>query len=270
MALYLVGDIQGCYDELQLLLQQVNFNPAKDQLWITGDLVARGPKSLKTLRWVKQQDSVFTILGNHDLHLLAVAEGIKPEKAKDKTSAILTASDRDELLHWLRHQPLLLQHPEFPLVMTHAGIYPRWSVEQAAMLAGEVERQLRSEQYLALLSSMYGDAPDVWSYELSGAARWRFIINAFTRMRFCHPNGSLDLNTKVAPIDADEVLVPWFELHHQHQSTNHTVVFGHWAALMGQTNREKYLALDTGCVWGNHLTMYCWQSGNYFKQKMLR
>lgn len=269
MALYLVGDIQGCFDELQLLLKQVNFS-AQDTLWLTGDLVARGPKSLKTLRWVKQQSNVHTVLGNHDLHLLAVAEGIRPAKDKDKINSILTAPDKSELIHWLRQQPLLLRHPELPLVMTHAGIYPRWSVEQASMLADEVAQQLRGPHYLSLLQQMYGDGPAIWSYQLTGPARWRFIINALTRMRFCHPNGTLELNTKVSPENADELLIPWFELHHQHQFTHHRIVFGHWASLMGKTNRDRYIALDTGCVWGNELTMLCWQTGKYYKQPMLR
>ncbi|MBW8192313.1 symmetrical bis(5'-nucleosyl)-tetraphosphatase [Neiella marina] len=268
MALYLVGDIQGCFDELQLLLQQVDFG-SDDTLWLTGDLVARGPKSLKTLRWVKQQPNVHTVLGNHDLHLLAVAEGIKPAKAKDKIDSILTAKDRDELMQWLRQQPLLMRHPDFPIVMTHAGIYPRWSVEQADMLAQEVSQQLRGKHYLSLLQAMYGDSPAIWSYQLIGPERWRFVINALTRMRFCHPNGTLELNTKVSPEHADELLTPWFELHHQHQCNSHNYVFGHWASLMGKTNESRYIALDTGCVWGNELTMLCWQSGKYFKQQML-
>lgn len=268
MALYLIGDIQGCFDELQLLLKKVNFGPS-DSLWLTGDLVARGPKSLETLRWAMKQPNVFTILGNHDLHLLAVDEGIRPIKSKDLTRPVLKAKDKDELLHWLRHQPLLLEHPDHPLVMTHAGIYPGWSVKQARHLAKEVEHQLAGKDYHKLLSKMYDDQPDQWRDELTGYARWRFIINAFTRMRFCTPDGRLDLAAKVAPENAGSKLVPWFELHQQQQPLTHSLVFGHWAALMGKTQDPSYLALDTGCVWGNHMTLYCWETRKFYTQAAL-
>ena len=265
MALYIIGDIQGCFDELQRLLNQVKFGP-KDTLWLSGDLVARGPKSLETLRWVKQQPNVFTILGNHDLHLLAVDEGIRPIKSKDLTRPILKAHDKQELLHWLRHQPLLLEHPSFPLVMTHAGIYPGWSVKQARHLAKEVEHQLAGKDYHKLLSKMYKDQPEYWHDDLTGYERWRFIINAFTRMRFCTPQGKLELDAKEAPENAANELIPWFKQHQQQQPLTHTLAFGHWAALMGKTSDANYLALDTGCVWGNHLTMYCWESGKFYRQ----
>lgn len=265
MPLYIIGDIQGCFDELQLLLKKVNFGPT-DTLWLTGDLVARGPKSLETLRWVKQQSNVHTVLGNHDLHLLAVAEGIRPHKLKDKTCSIFAAPDRDELLHWLRHQPLLLTHDSAPLVMTHAGIYPHWSIQQAQQLAQEVEEQLQGPHYLELLQKMYSNSPDLWQENLSGYKRWRFIINAFTRMRFCHLDGRLDMDAKVSPESADSSLEPWFKQHLKAQKQGSTIAFGHWAALMGNTGHPRYLALDTGCVWGNHLTMHCWETGEFITQ----
>lgn len=265
MALYLVGDLQGCFDEFQQLLKQIKFSDS-DSLWLCGDLVARGPKSLETLRWVKQQPNVSTVLGNHDLHLLSVDEGIRPIKSKDLTRPILNAPDKEELLHWLRHQPLLLEHPEVPLVMTHAGIYPGWSVAKARHLAKEVEHQLASSDYHKLLSKMYKDEPKGWQDQLTGYDRWRFIINAFTRMRFCTPTGELDMAAKLSPEQAGADLIPWFEQHQQQQPLTHTIAFGHWAALMGKTHDDNYLALDTGCVWGNHLTAYCWEHQKVYTQ----
>ena len=267
MALYLVGDIQGCFDELQLLLQKVGFN-RNDILWLTGDLVARGPKSLETLRWVMQQSNVFTVLGNHDLHLLAISEGIHTAKPRDRTQAILNAKDLRSMMSWLRYQPLMLGHSEHPLVMTHAGIYPGWSIKEAHFYAAEVEEQLVGRYYQSLLRGMYSDTPSRWDPNLLTIARWRFIINAFTRMRFCTPKGELDLKSKAPPETVSDQLVPWFQLHHQRQQTDVTLAFGHWAALMGKT-QPGYLGLDTGCVWGNYLTLYCWETGETITQSSL-
>lgn len=263
MSTYLVGDIQGCFDDLTQLLDQAGFNPACDELWLTGDLVARGPQSLETLRFVKSLgDRATTVLGNHDLHLLAVAEGIAKNKPKDKLQPLLDAPDRDELLHWLRHQPLLAEHPHHDFVMSHAGIPPQWDLSQSRDAAREVEQCLQSDRYLWLLENMYGNGPDTWQPTLHGIERYRYIINAFTRMRFCYPDGRLDMACKLAPAQIDHhELLPWFSL--PRQAIGKTMIFGHWAALMGHQD-EQVIGLDTGCVWGNSLTLLRWDDGAQF------
>ena len=265
MATYFVGDIQGCFDDLQHLLQQANFDPQCDQLWLTGDLVARGPKSLETLRFVKQLGSAaVTVLGNHDLHLLAIDAGLAKLNPKDKTQAIFSAEDKDELLLWLRQQPLLAYHDEFNIIMVHAGISPQWSQQQAKQYAEEVNEQLRGDNYLALLENMYGAQPDYWQQELQGFDRLRFIINAFTRMRFCAPDGQLEFHNKHSPATNNNIQhIPWYEVAGTHLDGAH-VIFGHWAALEGICSHENATTLDTGCVWGNSLTMLRWEDKAVF------
>ena len=267
MATYIVGDIQGCLDELKQLLATVRFDPNHDQLWIAGDLVARGPKSLETLRFIKQLgDSAIVVLGNHDLHLLAVALGIHRVKDKDKTAAIFSAPDKDELLTWLRHQPLLAEHDEF--VMCHAGISPQWDLTTARAANSEIESLLQSNEWPWLIEHMYADLPDSWHDDLQGIERYRYIINAFTRMRFCFPDGRLDMACKQPPSSIDHSqLVPWFNLASR-KRLDKTVLFGHWAALEGHTG-EHEIGLDTGCVWGGDLTMLRWEDKQFFKQKAL-
>lgn len=275
MATYLIGDIQGCYHDFLALLAKAHFNPEKDTLYVAGDLVARGEDSLATLRYLYQLgERAKIVLGNHDLHLLAVAEGIKAVKDKDKTAPILTAPDKNELLNWLRHQPLLIHFKATPLlksfVMTHAGIPPCWTLTEAKRHAKEVESLLQSSDYINILKNMYSDEPRLWSKELTGYARLCFIINAFTRMRFCEKDMSLDMACKLPPSElktakfGDKTLYPWFE-HPKRIPIEETLVFGHWAALGGL--REKNLiGLDTGCVWGGALTMLRWDDGVYFQQ----
>jgi len=264
MSTYIVGDIQGCCDELQQLLHLANFDIKKDELWITGDLVARGPKSLETLRFVKNLGlSAKVILGNHDLHLLAIWQGIHQAKENDKLNALLNALDCDELLHWLRSHPLLLRHPEFDFVMVHAGISPQWTIQQAEQLAIEVETQLHSDQFKYLLQNMYGNQPNSWSETLSGEARLRFIINVFTRMRYCFLDGSLEFKNKLAPEETDNsIMKPWFDI--ETVDTSSAILFGHWAALLGNVKKQGVYALDTGCVWGNSLTMLRWDDKKTF------
>ncbi|MCF7455026.1 bis(5'-nucleosyl)-tetraphosphatase (symmetrical) ApaH [Vibrio sp. A1-1] len=267
MATYIVGDIQGCFDELQRLLEQVSFSAKKDQLWLAGDLVARGPKSLETLRFVKSLGkSATVVLGNHDLHLLAVAHGIKKVKNKDRTAPIFTAPDKDELLAWLAQQPLMAEHDEF--VMCHAGISPQWNLKTARKCAREVERIIQSEELPWLLKNMYSNQPDSWHDSLQGLDRYRYIINAFTRMRFCFPDGRLDMDCKLPPqqVSGNE-LIPWFDVP-QRVHLNKTVLFGHWAALQGHVD-EEIIGLDTGCVWGGSLTMIRWDDKKIFTQDAL-
>jgi len=265
MATYFVGDIQGCFSDLKTLLAQVNFNSAYDQLWLTGDLVARGPESLETLRFVKQLGkAAVTVLGNHDLHLLAIDAGLAKINPKDKTQAILDAPDKNELLNWLRRQPLLARHPEHNVLMVHAGIAPQWQQQQAEALAREVEVQLQRDDYRVLLENMYGAQPDRWQDDLKSFDRYRFIINAFTRMRFCAPDGQLEFHNKHSPAEnVDHPHRPWYEVTGQHLDDAH-VIFGHWAALEGNCSHDNATNLDTGCVWGNSLTMLRWEDKAIF------
>ncbi|MDA7746843.1 symmetrical bis(5'-nucleosyl)-tetraphosphatase, partial [Psychromonas sp.] len=257
MATYIVGDIQGCFDELLQLLSLADFKQGTDELWVAGDLVARGPKSLEVLRFLKNINAK-VILGNHDLHLLATSIGVHAAKEKDKITTILDAEDSQELLTWLRQQPLLLEHPIHKFIMVHAGILPSWDIANAKQLALEVEQELHSENYQYLLKNMYGDHPVKWHKSLSGIERLRYIINVFTRMRYCTLEGELEFKNKLAPDKTDgNLLLPWFSI----TPRKHTqpILFGHWAALLGQTNQcangqsegAEVYALDTGCVWGN-------------------
>lgn len=264
MATYIVGDVHGCFDELQQLLESANFNPQHDELWLTGDLVSRGPKSLETLRFVKGLgDAGKTVLGNHDLHLLAIHQGIHPNKEKDNLTPLLNAPDCEELLNWLRFQPLILRHPEFNFVMVHAGISPQWTIQQAEKLATEIELQLQADNYKQLLQDMYGSLPRSWSEDLSDINRMRFIINVFTQMRFCFADGSLEFKNKLSPEQTNNhLLKPWFEIETLDQSSS--ILFGHWAALMGKVDKPGIYGLDGGCIWGKSLTMLRWQDKKLF------
>lgn len=269
MATYLIGDIQGCFDDLLALLEQAHFQPHIDNLYLAGDLVARGPDSLSVLRYVKNLgEHGHTVLGNHDLHLLAVANGIKKSKKKDHIQAILEADDAKSLLDWLRHQPLLIHYEQANqtspgFVLTHAGIAPCWDLDEAKENALQIETLLQSDHYLWLLENMYADTPCYWSTTLSNIERYRFIINALTRMRFCDIKGGLDMNCKQPPSQAkNKALIPWFLVKNR-KLIKQTLVFGHWAALGGYFS-DSLLALDTGCVWGGSLTMVRWEDGQIF------
>jgi bis(5'-nucleosyl)-tetraphosphatase (symmetrical) len=251
MATYAIGDIQGCYVEFQQLLEQICFDPAKDRLWLVGDLVNRGPDSLQVLRFVKSLgDKAITVLGNHDLHLLAVAEGTAELHRTDTLDEVLGAPDRDELLAWLRQQRLL--HAEGSYVLVHAGLLPQWSVKQAASLAREVENALRSDHYAAFLAHMYGNSPHNWDNDLDGYKRLRVITNAFTRMRICTLQGELEFKFKGEVERIPAGYVPWFEVP-ERKSRKATVIFGHWSAL-GLKLTPNVIALDTGCLWGGPMT----------------
>ena len=264
MATYAVGDIQGCLIPLKRLLEQVDFTPASDRLWITGDLINRGPDSLAALRFVRQLGSSATVvLGNHDLHLLAVAQGERKLNRKDTLAPILSAPDKDQLLDWLRHRPLLHHDADLGYVMTHAGIPPIWSLEEAKARAREVETVLRGGKYVDFLATMYGNEPDTWSDDLSGWDRLRVITNYFTRMRFCSARGQLDLKAKQGLDSAPEGFTAWFK-HPGHRCGQQKILFGHWAALEGKTGTDNAIALDTGCVWGKSLTMMRLQDGKRF------
>jgi len=251
MSIYAIGDIQGCHDELQRLLEAIRFDPAQDTLWFVGDLVNRGPASLEVLRFVRSLgDRAVTVLGNHDLHLLAVAEGIGELHRTDTLDDILNAPDCDELLHWLRHQRLL--HAQDGHVLVHAGLLPQWTVSQAASLAREVEAALRRDDYAVFLEKMYGNTPHGWDDGLAGFKRLRVIVNAFTRLRVCTPQGEMEFRFKGEVENIPPDYLPWFEVP-QRRSQDATVIFGHWSAL-GLRVEPNVIALDTGCLWGGPMT----------------
>lgn len=251
MTTYAIGDLQGCYDSLLRLLEKINFDKTKDTLWFAGDLVNRGPDSLSTLRFVKSLgDSAITVLGNHDLHLLAIAYGVKTTRSPD-LQRILDADDRDELLHWLSHRPLLHHDEQLNYTIAHAGIYPLWTLQQAQEHAFELEHELKNNLN-TFLHNMYGDKPEKWDDSLTGFDRLRFICNSFTRMRFCREDGCLDFSSNGAPGSIPEGAKPWFEVSNR-QTTKERILFGHWSTL-GKVSKENIYALDTGCVWGGELT----------------
>lgn len=257
MATYAVGDVQGCLEPLKCLLDRVNFDPSQDKLWLVGDLVNRGPQSLETLRFLyAMHDSVITVLGNHDLHLLAIANHAARIKKKDTLREILNAPDCADLLFWLRQQPLMHHDAQRNISMVHAGIPPQWSIQEALSHAAEMQPVLRDDRlFVEYLDGMYGDFPKVWSAELQGVERLRVITNYFTRMRFCTADGMLDLNHKEGINTAPLGFAPWFS-HPQRRTKNDTILFGHWAALEGRCPAPNTIALDTGCVWGGQMTLY--------------
>ncbi|TBL48868.1 bis(5'-nucleosyl)-tetraphosphatase (symmetrical) [Obesumbacterium proteus] len=271
MSTLLIGDVHGCYEELRALLAQVDFDPAKDTLWLTGDLVARGPDSVEVLRYVQSLgDSVRMVLGNHDLHLLAVYAGISRNKPKDKITPLLDAPDADSLINWLRRQPILQVDNKLKLVMAHAGISPQWDIETAQVCAREVEAVLSSDSYPLFLNAMYGDMPNSWVDGLTGLQRLRFSTNALTRMRYCFPGGELDMICKDAPGEAPSPLKPWFNLPSKVSDEGYSIAFGHWASLEGKGTPPQVYALDTGCCWGGDLTLLRWEDKQYFTQPSLR
>ncbi|WP_236177191.1 symmetrical bis(5'-nucleosyl)-tetraphosphatase [Pseudomonas qingdaonensis] len=266
MAVYAVGDLQGCLQPLKCLLERVNFNPSVDRLWLVGDLVNRGPESLETLRYLyAMRDSLVCVLGNHDLHLLAAWHNIERLKKSDTLREILDAPDADELLDWLRRQKLLHYDEQRGVAMVHAGIPPQWTLGKALELAGEVEEVLRDDNRLKLyLDGMYGNEPNKWSKNLGGVERLRVITNYFTRMRFCTAEGKLDLKGKEGADTAPPGYKPWFA-HKGRRSRHVKIIFGHWAALEGRCTEPGVYALDTGCVWGGAMTLFNVDTGQYHR-----
>lgn len=254
MSRFVIGDVQGCFQQLISLLAAVKFNPASDQLWFCGDLIARGPDSLATLRFIRSLgDAAKVVLGNHDLHFLACVFGLAKVNTKDKLDELLNASDLSELSQWLLEQPLMHYEPAQELLLVHAGLAPRWELKQALEAASEVSEILKTQPE-KILSTMYGDSPVLWQDAKSDEERWRFTVNSCTRMRFCDEEGALNLKEKRHPAQVD-TLRPWYEFWKN--KPHPTIFFGHWATLMGHSPIEGIHALDTGCVWGNSLTAYC-------------
>ena len=254
MAIYAIGDIQGCYDPFMRLLERVGFDADEDTLWLTGDLVNRGPKSLKTLRYVRSLgDSAITVLGNHDLHLLALASGsIDNSKRFSTLTRLLEAPDLDELVEWLRFRPLAHYDKKLDTLLVHAGIYPTWTAKKSVARAQEVEAELRGKRYAEFLSAMYGNTPWHWDSSLKGTRRLRFIVNTLTRMRMVTATGRLNFSHSGSPYQARKGLIPWFQ-YAEHAWGDTRIVFGHWSAL-GLVALPTLLSLDTGCVWGRQLT----------------
>ena len=254
MAVYAIGDIQGCFDALQLLLDTVGFSPSRDTLWFAGDLVNRGDKSLETLRFVRDLGaSSVCVLGNHDLSLLALAEG--HTKASNHTMQdVLAAPDREDLFAWLRRLPLLHHDGELGFTLVHAGLPPQWDLETAARCAREVEEVLRDEgSCRAFLAEMFGNKPKKWDPDLKGADRYRFIINCLTRMRYCTPEGRLNFADKGPVGTQKKGYLPWFAVP-ERRSRGEKIIFGHWSSLDGETGVPGVFALDTGCLWGGRLS----------------
>ncbi|MFT5706217.1 MAG: bis(5'-nucleosyl)-tetraphosphatase (symmetrical) [Oceanospirillaceae bacterium] len=256
MATYAIGDVQGCYHELLALLQQCNYQ-AGDQLWFVGDLVNRGPDSLETLRFIKNLgNSAKIVLGNHDLHLLAIYFAGARLKNSDTLQDILKATDCDDLMWWLKSQPLLHHDTNLNAVMIHAGIPANWSLKQAISRASEVSMALQGNNFVEYFQKMYGNTPNQWHDSLEGIDRLRCITNYLTRMRFCNHDHSLEMNQKGDVGSQSKELLPWFDLHPNNQ-LQPLILFGHWASLMGKTTRDHIIALDTGCVWGDRMTAIC-------------
>lgn len=250
MATYAIGDIQGCMASLERLLALINFSPASDRLWLVGDLVNRGPRSLDVLRWAYDHDGVIAcVLGNHDLHLLARVAGAAPEKKRDTLDDVLRARDQGRLIDWLRHRPFV--HVDGDLAMVHGGLHPQWTIADARARAAELEHELRGPTWRAFLAQIQGPAPR-WDARLGGGDRWRAILAYLVRARMLKPDGRIDSDFDGPPAQAPANLVPWFQFPHPAWAT-HTIVFGHWSAL-GLDIGPHHIALDTGCVWGRSLT----------------
>lgn len=254
MATYAIGDIQGCFDELQDLLKKIEFNPSQDILWFAGDLINRGPQSLETLRFIRDLGpSHQIVLGNHDLHLLASWVHGKSIASKDTLQPILEAHDGEALCQWLRHRPILVENSSLGFIMVHAGILPQWSMDQVRQYANEIEKTLQSEAYKDFLNHMYSNEDNIWQENLTGLRRLRTLVNVFTRIRYCDKNGRMALTEKGELGTQSPGFNPWFS-YPERKTRDQKIIFGHWATLEGKILGEhNVFALDTGCVWGRSL-----------------
>jgi bis(5'-nucleosyl)-tetraphosphatase (symmetrical) len=251
MTTYAIGDIQGCYDEFRRLLDVIKFDPAKDTVWIAGDLVNRGPKSLETLRFIKGLgSSAISVLGNHDMHLIATVVSLGKAGKKDTLAPILRASDCDELIDWLRHQPLFYSDQDF--CMLHAGLPPQWDFAQTVHMARLAEQAMQSSDHKRFFRTMYGNKPNLWSDDLPKMEQLRFAVNCFTRLRYCTIDGVLDFAQKGAPGTQPEHLIPWYQVPGR-KSADMRIIFGHWSTL-GFYQGDNCFSIDTGCLWGGKLT----------------
>ena len=266
MANYAIGDIQGCYQSFRKLLKKIQFNPLNDRLWIAGDMINRGPDSLATMQFLlEHQQQIQCVLGNHDIHFLAVASECRQKNPKDTFDDILNSQLKDDIVAWLTKQPLAYFDSACQTLMVHAGLPFQWSKNDVLRFSLEVSNKLQSASCHQFYLSMYGDQPDYWQDGLQGMDRLRYITNALTRMRYCQSDGRLQLNTKSTPSAKNSHLYPWFKF--ENKEYNGDIVFGHWAALQGRCPRAKIHALDTGCVWGGYLTALRLEDKKRFKVK---
>ena len=262
MATFFIGDIQGCFDELILLLKKIKFNHQQDTLYLTGDLIGRGPKALATLEYViKHQHSIKTVLGHHDLHFLAITCGIKKAKSSDKFEQLLASPRLTDFIDYLRQQPLLIELTQPKIILCHAGVNPQWDLATAKKAAQAVSKQLKQDNYAQLLGQMYDNSVVNWADCQTALQQSIFTINACTRMRYCYHDGNMDYQQNCPPAQLnDPRLTPWFKLENDTLKQGYRIIFGHWASLVGRTDQPNTIALDTGCLWGNHLT--AWQLEN--------
>lgn len=264
MTTYAIGDLQGCYEPLRRLLDRLSFDAANDTLWFVGDLVNRGPDSLRVLRYIKDLgDAAVSVLGNHDLHLLALATGNIKHARKSNLDDVLTAPDRDELLNWLRLRPVMHHDPKLQVSMIHAGLAPQWTLADAMACARELQYVLRGARYAEYLHEMYGNEPDLWSSTLTGADRLRFITNCFTRMRYCDTDGRLALREKGPVGSQSESIIPWFRVPNR-KTAGDRIIFGHWS-MLGYYASDNVWGIDTGCVWRRRLTAVQLKRGKEIK-----
>lgn len=267
---YVIGDIQGCYRGLKKLLKKVSFRPTKDKLWAVGDLIARGPDSLATMEYLYDLGPHFnTVLGNHDLHLIAAAHGVSKVKPQDKLQSLVNNKHFDHYIDFLSSKPLAMIVDKNTLI-SHAGLYPKWSIKKAVKLSGEIQTHLTGKNPTKFLQNMYGNTPDIWDNKLEGYARARFIVNAFTRMRYLHKDNSLNFTHKCHPDTAPTNVTPWYMVKNQKLTAEQTILFGHWASLLGdipqsQPNPSTIVALDTGYVWGNELSLFCVENRKIYR-----
>lgn len=263
MSTYIIGDVQGCYAELQELVDKIGYNPNEDRLGFAGDLVNRGPQSLEVLRYIKNLKDPIVVLGNHDLYLLGIAYGVLDNRPTHTMQDVLDAPDKDDILSWLRQQKLFYHDADSQFVMVHAGIPPQWSLDDAKKYSADVEGMLSGNGFQKLMNNMMGNNPLSWRPNLRRWQHLRYIINSFTRLRFCTPEGKLDLWNKGPSNTAETGYYPWYMVAHPSIAKNR-VLFGHWAALEGEVERPGFDCLDTGCAWGKCLTAVCVETGQHY------
>jgi len=262
MAIYFLGDIQGCYKEFNQLLEKIKFDQSTDELWVAGDMIARGADSLATMKLILSLgDSVKAVLGNHDLHFLATNAGLFKVKRKDNLSNLIESPELPEIIKWMKKQPLVRKLPGENVYMSHAGLPPQWTPEIALHQSQKAHELISAENNVENLQNMYGNKPSNWLAAKTELEQFKYTVNALTRMRFCQLDGSLDFDCKDAPESAPAHLKPWYEFNHLQ---NTTWIFGHWASLLGHCPINDIFALDTGCVWGHHLTALKWPDKSRF------